>query len=108
MTRASSPCSTPGCPHLKPCPTHKPTPWKGSTRRHTLPAGWTATSKRILARDDHRCTVMVNGQRCNRPARQTDHIVRGAGDHDTNLAAICDDCHRAKTAAEANRARWQR
>lgn len=106
MPRASTPCPTPGCPNLTPCPTHKRQAWAGSNRRQTLPPDWPATRQRILTRDGHRCTATTNGQRCNAPANQVDHITRGAGDHDTNLAALCQPCHAAKSSAEGQAARY--
>ena len=44
-------------------------------------------------------------------AKQVDHIkpkVKGGTDHDSNLQAICIDCHKRKTADEAAEARGAR
>lgn len=66
---------------------------------------WRRLRDRILERDRHLC------QQCLREARLTvahevDHIVpvaEGGTDAETNLEAICDQHHRAKTQAEAKR-----
>lgn len=66
--------------------------------RYKQPADWKATRLRILERDGHRC------YRCAGLATQVDHVVNEAagGTHDdSNLAAICEQCHRRKSATEA-------
>lgn len=105
MPRTLTPCSTPGCPELVPrghCPTHAPKPWAGSTRRKRLPPDWARRKATVLRRDRHTC------QPCGAPATQVDHIRPGDNNSLNNLQAICDACHRAKSSAEGNAARWQR
>lgn len=71
----------------------------GSWRSAPLPANWPAKRARILRRDGRVCYRCARGG-CN----EVDHIVpasRGGTDDDSNLAAICTDCHKAKTAREA-------
>lgn len=66
-----------------------------------LPKGWERTRKRILRRDGRKC-YLCGAEGC----RAVDHIVpvcEGGTEDDANLAAICDECHGRKTAAEANR-----
>ncbi len=79
--------------------------------------GWAWQKKReqVLKRDCYLCQVCARTDRVT-PAEQVDHIVCKAEwllTHDTedgcedgeNLQSICDACHKAKTAAEAARAR---
>ena len=67
-------------------------------RTHPLPPDWPAIRAGILHRDRGRC------QTCGAKATQVDHVLpahQGGTDHPTNLAAICDPCHRSKTGREA-------
>ena len=60
-----------------------------------------ATVKRIMARDGYTCA-------CGRPATEIDHVrnlAAGGTNDDSNLRAICRDCHKIKTDAEAARGR---
>lgn len=100
MPRASSVCREHGCPHLTPCPAHPPRkPWAGSTRRQRLPRNWERTRQAVLTRDAHRCTL------CGAPANEVDHRIPGDNHSMTNLQALCTPCHKAKTQAEAAKAR---
>ena len=79
--------------------------WQGDAR--TSSTAWRRTRARILRRDRGVCYV------CGRSgADEVDHlrpVAEGGTDDDANLAAIHDDpCHRRKSSAEGNRARWQR
>ncbi|HEX5119827.1 MAG TPA: hypothetical protein VFW65_31970 [Pseudonocardiaceae bacterium] len=61
---------------------------------------------RILARDRYLCHV------CGGPgADAVDHVIPGDDHRDSNLAAIHDatppHCHRYKSSAEGNTARWR-
>lgn len=79
---------------------------QGKARTGT--ARWKATARRILKRDDYRCTWMDNGQRCTERATDVDHIVpdfEGGTDDDANLRSLCPPHHRRKTAAEGVAAR---
>ena|SRR5437868_8021469 len=74
-------------------------------------AEWIRTTKRIKARDGHRCTWIEDGQRCTGTADEVDHILEfadGGTDDDSNLRSLCIDHHRRKTAAHANRTRWSK
>lgn len=103
MAKASRPCRVLGCPHLHPCPTHKPKPWAASTARaRTTTPAWRRLRTAALHRDGHRCT------NCGRPAHTADHILpvaEGGTDTLDNLQSLCDPCHKAKTAREAARGR---
>lgn len=79
--------------------------WASSTRRSTLPPNWPTIRRRVLERDGWRCTAVTDGQRCTNRANQVDHITRGAGDHDSNLASLCAHHHARKSSAEGNAAR---
>lgn len=79
--------------------------------------GWAWQKKReqVLKRDCYLCQVCARTDRVS-SADQVDHIVCKAEwllthdsedgcEADENLQSICDACHKAKTAAEAARAR---
>lgn len=65
-------------------------------------AAWDRLRKQILERDSYIC------QPCKRRAKivignQVDHIkpkAQGGTDSEGNLEAICNDCHKAKTAQD--------
>jgi len=64
---------------------------------YTQPPGWTATVKRILARDHHTCYA------CGGPATTADHLIpvaRGGAHEDGNLGAMCAPCHAIKSERE--------
>lgn len=110
MPRAQGVCGTPGCPNLRPCPTHKRTPWEGSTRRRRLPKDWPTRRLRILTRDKHKCQAearlaMRHDPRCDGTATEVDHVIRGDDHRDENLTSLNHWCHQAKTQAEATAAR---
>lgn len=105
MAKASSPCPQPGCPNLKPCPDHKPTPWAGSTRRATLPADWNQRVATVHRRAAGRCEH-VDGQRCPLAGAQVDHAVHRDDHRIEALQLLCDPHHRTKTQAEAAAGRW--
>lgn len=96
MQRAPKYCAENDCLELlttgiNRCPKHART-WSTS-RRH--PRGWTTIRARIMARDKWTCYV------CGRQATDVDHIDNLGSDEDSNLAAICPECHRKKTQTEA-------
>ncbi len=69
------------------CPDHPAR--NGSTRQ------WRKTRARVLARDRQTCRY------CGAPADTVDHVdpvANGGTDDDTNLAAACEPCNRAKGA----------
>lgn len=108
MARARKPCSTPGCPHLQPCPDHPKIAWAGSTRRTRTISG-SAQQKRarwVLHYYDHMCHV------CGKDgAEEADHVTplaEGGPDTVENMRPIHIDCHKAKTAHEAAHARTTR
>ncbi|HYG05331.1 MAG TPA: HNH endonuclease signature motif containing protein [Stenotrophomonas sp.] len=68
---------------------------------------WRRLRDSILQRDQHLCQP-CKAQGRYTEATQVDHIVpqaEGGTDDRVNLQAICDDCHKRKTEAEALRAR---
>lgn len=109
----TGPCGTPGCPEVRPCPTHKIKPWAGSKeRRRQLGANLTERQeqirrRRVLRRHGHICHVCQEGM-----ADEVDHVVplaEGGADHDSNMRPIHSvPCHKRKTAAEATRGRARR
>lgn len=78
--------------------------WEGSTRKQRLPREWSSIRKRILARDYYRCTMKANGYRCNLPATDVDHIVRGDDHSDANLRSLCKEHHHKKSSSEGGKA----
>ncbi len=77
--------------------------WQGSTRAARLPSNWQSEIVPfILERDQGICYVCGHGG-----ATQVDHKQHGDDHRHENLGAIHDDpCHRDKTSAEGNAARW--
>lgn len=66
---------------------------------------WRRKRERVMARDQYLCQPCKAAGRLTL-ATQCDHKVpraEGGTDDDTNLQAICDDCHDAKSRAEAAR-----
>ena len=66
---------------------------------------WMETRERIMRRDNGLCCeCRRNGNLAY--ATDVDHIIprwEGGSDDDSNLQALCDACHKAKTTAEAAR-----
>lgn len=80
---------------------------RGSRHDRGYGAEWEKTRKRILRRDKGLCQPCLQRGRPT-PAKQVDHIMpkgEGGTDADDNLQAICIECHKKKTAAEAQRGR---
>ena len=79
--------------------------WDHELSRHERGYGydWTKRREHVMRRDMHLCQPCYLKGRPT-PATQVDHIIPksqdGTADMD-NLQAICDDCHKAKTAQEA-------
>lgn len=105
------PCTKPGCKVYATkgarCDEHQPPAWKDRPENSEYGWAWSRKRKRILRRDGYICHALI---KCNGLARATevDHIVpkfEGGTEDDDNLQAICTTCHRAKTRAEALRAR---
>ncbi|MER7208551.1 HNH endonuclease signature motif containing protein [Streptosporangium sp. NPDC000239] len=78
-------------------------PWsKPSPRNRTRPRNAATLIRRARHRDRERCYV------CGGPGRIVDHVlpVSEGGSWDlSNLACICDACHRTKSSEEAVRGR---
>lgn len=71
--RTPTVCAVPGCPQIRPCPTH---PARLSRSR-----GWawsTLIVPAVLSRDGHRCVF------CGRPCPHDDPTVTAAGHHDVD------------------------
>lgn len=80
---------------------------RGSRHARGYGKDWEKTRVRILRRDNGLCQPCLKNHRVT-PASQVDHIVpkaEGGTDEDENLQSICLDCHKVKTAKEANRGR---
>lgn len=111
-TAPPGPCTTPGCPNLRPCPTHQPKAWTPTGNSHPRLRGraWANARRRIHHRDGPLCATG-----CGRLGRILDHIDELAdwqpGDpdpnRDDNLQLLCQRCHDEKTqqSAAARRSR---
>lgn len=79
--------------------------WIGQGSRHARGYGyqWTKIRARILARDLYLCQRCLAHDRPT-PATDVDHKIpkaKGGTDDDSNLQALCGQCHRDKTADDA-------
>lgn len=88
-------------PTLRNAPTRvQPAALTVSETKRTRGRAWMTRRSRIMSRDCGLC------QQCKREGRlqlaeQVDHIrelADGGTDDDSNLEALCGDCHKAKTA----------
>ena len=106
--KPASPCTTPGCPNLNPCPDHPRTTWPNAKQRRRNQGATLTTSqeaarrRRIMQRHRSICHV------CHEPfADQIDHVIPLAEqgpDTDNNLRPIhAIPCHADKTEAERRR-----
>lgn len=77
--------------------------WQGSDRKTRLPPDWYRIRARVLTRDRRRCQLGYTG--CLGKATQVDHIQPGDNHDETNLQAVCTECHTAKSAREGAEAR---
>ncbi|MEO3976319.1 HNH endonuclease signature motif containing protein [Streptomyces sp. CAU 1734] len=82
--------------------------WEGSNRRAELPPNWYSEIRpEVLRRDRRRCQwPQPAGGICGAHANQVDHIGDGDDHRPANLQALCETCHRRKTSAQGNTARW--
>ncbi|GAA3136536.1 hypothetical protein GCM10010466_29190 [Planomonospora alba] len=98
MPRAKAVCSTTDCRQTVKakgkCEQHQPIGWHTSNRRERLPGDWSRRRLIVLRRDNYTCYV------CSGDATEVDHVDRGDNHSLANLAAICRECHKAKTLRE--------
>lgn len=97
-------CGKPGCPELKPCPVHVPTPgWdaRPSKRNESRPPDAMEIRARVRQRDEGVCYW------CGAPgARHVDHVLAiadGGTWDEANMAVMHERCHDEKTRNEAAR-----
>lgn len=116
--KAKRPCRAPMCPGKTQAAsgycdahTHLAIGWSSQARgtAEQRGYGWEWRKKRaaVLKRDRYLCQCSDCKGRCL-PASEVDHIVPkhlGGTDDFSNLAAINEDCHKAKTQREAQAAR---
>ncbi|MFI5561515.1 HNH endonuclease [Amycolatopsis japonica] len=72
----------------------------GSRRKRRLPEH---VRKAVLQRDNYRCQLRLDDDKCEVRANQVDHIVpeaRGGSDALTNLQAACAFCNNSKNAGQ--------
>ena len=83
--------------------------WRGSSTQRGYGWEWQKLRNRVLARDAGLCQPCLRRGHVTPGCRTVDHITpkaRGGGDHEGNCQVICDECHKAKTAAEARGSTW--
>jgi 5-methylcytosine-specific restriction protein A len=78
--------------------------WQGSTRKERLPPDWAQIRKRILARDNYRCTWVERGEQCPATATDVDHRKPGDDHTESNLRSLCHPHHQRKSSGEGGRA----
>lgn len=115
-SRAPRPCTQPGCPAYATkrgrCDAHQPKHgWNhGKSKRERYGKDWPKKKRVVLERDNYLCQTCMRAGRVTQ-TNQVDHIIpKMAGGRDSfdNLEAICDSCHKAKTAREAAEGRRRR
>ncbi|MFT3871556.1 MAG: hypothetical protein QM714_02750 [Nocardioides sp.] len=79
--------------------------WETSTRRSRLPKDWAKRVTRVKRRARGRCEAKVHEPECDGYGRECDHIDSPDDHSPANLQWLSTPCHRAKTLAEAKRAR---
>ncbi|MCA8079932.1 HNH endonuclease [Burkholderia cepacia] len=119
--KAPTPCRHRGCGRLVDspgfCEVHKadavgwrPDRERGNRHARGFGSNWERTRAEIMKRDKALCQSCLRAGRVVL-ATSVDHIVNraeGGTDDHSNLEALCDKCHNAKTAKEAARARARR
>lgn len=109
---APRPCNAPGCRGLAVasgrCAEHQREKWAkpATATKRTTGRKLQAMRAALFAR----CPLCVECDRQGRvtEATQRDHVVplaEGGADDDSNVQALCDACHEAKSQGEAARAR---
>jgi 5-methylcytosine-specific restriction enzyme A len=109
--RPRRPCNHPGCKQLTNtgyCEQHQPKPWadKQDLRRFK---GRHLQRERDRLFDQHPLCMECEKAGVVRASTQRDHIIplaEGGLDIPENTQALCDDCHKLKSQAEAQRGRW--
>jgi 5-methylcytosine-specific restriction enzyme A len=116
---APKPCAHPGCGKLvsdgRYCQAHKrernanrfADTHRGSRHERGYGTAWDRLRVCILQRDNGLCQPCIKQGRVTM-ATQVDHIVQkkdGGTDEESNLQAICTECHKFKTAREASHGR---
>lgn len=111
--QSPKPCAQPACPALVYdgsgwCEQHQPVEGKfadarrGSRHKRGYGSAWQRLRRVVMERDHYLCQVCLAVERIS-AAQAVDHIVpkaMGGTDDLDNLQAICDPCHRLKTARE--------
>lgn len=80
---------------------------RGSRHERGYGTAWDKLRVFILKRDNGLCQPCIKQGRVTK-ATQVDHIVQkksGGTDEESNLQAICTECHKLKTAREASHGR---
>jgi 5-methylcytosine-specific restriction enzyme A len=90
-----------------------PTGWQGSTRKATLPRGWTTIRRRILRRDplcqwgsqpgDHELSPVPAGG-CSARSTDVDHTASRDDHRDEVLRGLCSAHHLTRSSHQGGRA----
>lgn len=78
-------------------------PGRATAQKRGYGHDWKKRRDAAMVRDDWLCQPCKRKGRLT-PAVEVDHVIpksQGGTDDDDNLQAICDPCHKAKTAREA-------
>lgn len=116
--KAKRPCRAPMCPGKTQakhgyCDAHEhlasgwSNPARGTAEQRGYGWEWRKKAAAVLKRDRYLCQC-DNCKGCRLPASEVDHVTPkhlGGSDDFDNLAAINEDCHKAKTQREALAAR---
>lgn len=100
--RACATCGQVGCLG------HRPAPWRTATAPQRIRGRRLQRINRAFLDANPLCVRCAAQHRITAATRR-DHIVplaEGGTEDPSNLQALCDPCHDAKTAAEARRGRW--
>ena len=103
----SRPCTHSGCPHIQPCPVHKPEPWVHNKPVTRMRGRQLQRARDRLFNAQPLCVECLK-RGIERAATQRDHVVplaEGGTDTDDNTQALCDQCHEIKSQREARRGR---
>jgi 5-methylcytosine-specific restriction protein A len=109
---APRPCSMRGCRVLVSdgggrCAAHPKEIWVKCTPTKRITGRRLQALRERLFKEHPLCVVCLTSKRAV-PATQRDHVIplaEGGLDDETNEQALCDDCHEAKSKAEAQRGR---
>ena len=105
-------CNHPGCNKVSTeryCPRHERVPWQHKRSVPRITGRALQEARRRLFDEEPHCRECLRNGRIT-PATERDHIIplkRGGTDTRENTQALCAECHRQKSQAEAAAARGE-